>query len=65
VANGNLKLTTSRTTDYFDEPFVESNDFIEYWPEDIDIDNVKEATDEGIDADAWMYEWETKVSQKQ
>jgi hypothetical protein len=60
--NGVSTLTVDRTTDYFDEPFVDSSVFLSYWPDDIDIDDVKEVTDEGVNADEWMEAWEEMVS---
>lgn len=61
----NLNLIIDRTTDYFDEAFVESGDFLGYWPEDVNVDDIKEVTDEGVDAEAWMKRWEQIVSARQ
>jgi hypothetical protein len=54
-----------RTTDYFDEGFVESGDFLEYWPEGVNVNDIKEVTDEGVDAEAWMKRWEEIVSARE
>jgi hypothetical protein len=54
-----------RTTDYFDEDFVQSDDFLQYWPADVKIEDIKEVTNEGVDAEAWMARWEAIVSARE
>ncbi|KAJ4304609.1 hypothetical protein N0V90_000135 [Kalmusia sp. IMI 367209] len=50
------------TSDYFDEDFMTSDDRLKDWPSDIDIDSVACVTDNCVDADAWMKQWEEVVS---
>jgi hypothetical protein len=50
------------TTDYFDEPFIDSDDFLTYWPEGVDVETIKHPHPEnGVDAEAYMKAWEERV----
>ena len=51
------------TSDYFDEDFITSDDRLNDFPRDIDIDNIACNKDNctDIDAEAWMKEWQERA----
>lgn len=52
------------TSDYFDEDFIDSDDRLPDWPQDVDVETIAFPTDVGVDPEAWMKSWENIVSAK-
>ncbi|KAF2449702.1 hypothetical protein P171DRAFT_405159 [Karstenula rhodostoma CBS 690.94] len=46
------------TSDFFDENFFTSDDRLADWPSDVDIDTVACVSDDCVDSEAYMKEWE-------
>ncbi|ORY14931.1 hypothetical protein BCR34DRAFT_598835 [Clohesyomyces aquaticus] len=62
LTNANEKKKARMGKYYYDEDFMSSADRLSEWPQDIDIDTMKEVTDAGVDAEAWLKKWEHIVS---